>query len=82
MAAIAARSQPCQQFRSAQDRKFRHFCNWASIQLQNNWTGHRVGDAKAAAEIFKFVAERIQGGVLFGRAAAKSVISAHTPIMQ
>ena len=34
-------------------------CDRLLFQLQNNWTGHRVSDTKAAAEIFKGVAERI-----------------------
>ena len=43
------------------DRKFRRSVIGRLFQLQNNWTGHRVSDTKAAAEIFKCVAERIEG---------------------
>ena len=42
-----------------QDRKFRRSEIGRLFQLQNNWTGHRVSDTKAAAEIFKCVAEGI-----------------------
>ena len=50
----AARKSPVRQ-----DRKFKHSVIERLFQLQNNWTGHRVSDTKAAAEIFKCVAERI-----------------------
>ena len=54
---IARRVVPA--LRSARDRKFRRSAIGRLFQLQNNWTGYRVSDTKAAAEIFKCVAERI-----------------------